>query len=214
MEAQPKRSMRQHCALKHGIFKEFLAEFLGTFVLVVSSIFCVSFFVEASSSCRWCSSCLSLILSDDMWSCCPVLLCIGSCLAAAQSLRPSWVETPSANLWPSTSVSQWASWWRRMWLVECQVNRIFMHLIASTLAELIWHVQASPTNYFWSFWCFLISITSVGCYTLVNKSQCKRRSTIFFDRIGIYSLSFVYWASLLPQNELFNTTLFILINSL
>lgn len=28
--------MRQHCALKHGIFKEFLAEFLGTFVLVVS----------------------------------------------------------------------------------------------------------------------------------------------------------------------------------
>lgn len=31
--------MRQHCALKHGIVKEFLAEFLGTFVLVVSSIF-------------------------------------------------------------------------------------------------------------------------------------------------------------------------------
>lgn len=30
--------MRQHCALKHGILKEFLAEFLGTFVLVVSSI--------------------------------------------------------------------------------------------------------------------------------------------------------------------------------
>lgn len=28
--------MRQHCALKHGILKEFLAEFLGTFVLVVS----------------------------------------------------------------------------------------------------------------------------------------------------------------------------------
>lgn len=28
--------MRKHCALKHGIFKEFLAEFLGTFVLVVS----------------------------------------------------------------------------------------------------------------------------------------------------------------------------------
>uniref|UniRef100_I3JNP9 Aquaporin 9b n=1 Tax=Oreochromis niloticus TaxID=8128 RepID=I3JNP9_ORENI len=27
--------MRQHCALKHGIFKEFLAEFLGTFVLVL-----------------------------------------------------------------------------------------------------------------------------------------------------------------------------------
>lgn len=29
-------SMRHHCALKHGIVKEFLAEFLGTFVLVVS----------------------------------------------------------------------------------------------------------------------------------------------------------------------------------
>uniref|UniRef100_A0A3Q3X4C6 Aquaporin 9b n=1 Tax=Mola mola TaxID=94237 RepID=A0A3Q3X4C6_MOLML len=29
------RSMRQHCALKHGIVKEFLAEFLGTFVLVL-----------------------------------------------------------------------------------------------------------------------------------------------------------------------------------
>ncbi|KAG9280855.1 aquaporin-9a [Astyanax mexicanus] len=27
--------MKQHCALKHGIFKEFLAEFLGTFVLVL-----------------------------------------------------------------------------------------------------------------------------------------------------------------------------------
>lgn len=27
--------MRQRCALKHGIFKEFLAEFLGTFVLVL-----------------------------------------------------------------------------------------------------------------------------------------------------------------------------------
>lgn len=36
METPHKRSMRQHCALKHGIFKEFLAEFLGTFVLVVS----------------------------------------------------------------------------------------------------------------------------------------------------------------------------------
>ncbi|XP_030586848.1 aquaporin-9a [Archocentrus centrarchus] len=35
MEVQNKRSMRQHCALKHGIFKEFLAEFLGTFVLVL-----------------------------------------------------------------------------------------------------------------------------------------------------------------------------------
>lgn len=30
--------MRKRCAIKHGIFKEFLAEFLGTFVLVVSSI--------------------------------------------------------------------------------------------------------------------------------------------------------------------------------
>lgn len=39
MEVQNKRSMRQHCALKHGIFKEFLAEFLGTFVLVVSILF-------------------------------------------------------------------------------------------------------------------------------------------------------------------------------
>ncbi|XP_030629881.1 aquaporin-9a [Chanos chanos] len=27
--------MKRHCALKHGIFKEFLAEFLGTFVLVL-----------------------------------------------------------------------------------------------------------------------------------------------------------------------------------
>lgn len=36
MEVQNKKSMRQHCALKHGILKEFLAEFLGTFVLVVS----------------------------------------------------------------------------------------------------------------------------------------------------------------------------------
>ncbi|KAI2648709.1 Aquaporin-9 [Labeo rohita] len=27
--------MKHHCALKHGIFKEFLAEFLGTFVLVL-----------------------------------------------------------------------------------------------------------------------------------------------------------------------------------
>ncbi|XP_031721786.1 aquaporin-9a [Anarhichas minor] len=35
MEIQQKRSMRQHCALKHGILKEFLAEFLGTFVLVL-----------------------------------------------------------------------------------------------------------------------------------------------------------------------------------
>ncbi|XP_072242134.1 aquaporin-9-like isoform X2 [Leuresthes tenuis] len=35
MEEQHKRSMRQHCVLKHGIFKEFLAEFLGTFVLVL-----------------------------------------------------------------------------------------------------------------------------------------------------------------------------------
>lgn len=32
-------SMRHHCALKHGIVKEFLAEFLGTFVLVVSRLF-------------------------------------------------------------------------------------------------------------------------------------------------------------------------------
>lgn len=39
MEIQHKRSMRQQCALKHGIFKEFLAEFLGTFVLVVSRNF-------------------------------------------------------------------------------------------------------------------------------------------------------------------------------
>lgn len=30
--------MRKRCAIKHGIFKEFLAEFLGTFVLVVSSV--------------------------------------------------------------------------------------------------------------------------------------------------------------------------------
>ena len=29
--------MRRHCVLKHGILKEFLAEFLGTFVLVVST---------------------------------------------------------------------------------------------------------------------------------------------------------------------------------
>ncbi|KAM7002665.1 aquaporin-9a [Tautogolabrus adspersus] len=35
MEKTHKRSMRQHCALKHGILKEFLAEFLGTFVLVL-----------------------------------------------------------------------------------------------------------------------------------------------------------------------------------
>lgn len=35
--------MRKHCALKHGIFKEFLAEFLGTFVLVVSIT--LSFFI-------------------------------------------------------------------------------------------------------------------------------------------------------------------------
>ncbi|XP_038562418.1 aquaporin-9-like [Micropterus salmoides] len=35
MEIQQKPSMRQHCALKHGILKEFLAEFLGTFVLVL-----------------------------------------------------------------------------------------------------------------------------------------------------------------------------------
>ncbi|XP_078113338.1 aquaporin-9a [Sander vitreus] len=35
MEIQHKRSMRQHCAIKHGILKEFLAEFLGTFVLVL-----------------------------------------------------------------------------------------------------------------------------------------------------------------------------------
>ncbi|XP_028304599.1 aquaporin-9a isoform X2 [Gouania willdenowi] len=35
MEVNHQRSMRQHCALKHGIFKEFLAEMLGTFVLVV-----------------------------------------------------------------------------------------------------------------------------------------------------------------------------------
>lgn len=40
MEIPHKRSMRQHCALKHGILKEFLAEFLGTFVLVVSNILC------------------------------------------------------------------------------------------------------------------------------------------------------------------------------
>lgn len=36
MEIQHKTSMRQRCVLKHGILKEFLAEFLGTFVLVVS----------------------------------------------------------------------------------------------------------------------------------------------------------------------------------
>ncbi|XP_058501544.1 aquaporin-9-like [Solea solea] len=35
MEIQHRRSMRQRCALKHGILKEFLAEFLGTFVLVL-----------------------------------------------------------------------------------------------------------------------------------------------------------------------------------
>ncbi|XP_071059488.1 aquaporin-9-like isoform X2 [Pseudochaenichthys georgianus] len=35
MEKKQKKSMRQRCALKHGIFKEFLAEFLGTFVLVL-----------------------------------------------------------------------------------------------------------------------------------------------------------------------------------
>ncbi|XP_062318605.1 aquaporin-9-like [Osmerus eperlanus] len=35
MEIKHKRTMRQHCALKHGILKEFLAEFLGTFVLVL-----------------------------------------------------------------------------------------------------------------------------------------------------------------------------------
>lgn len=28
--------MRKRCAIKHGLLKEFLAEFLGTFVLVVS----------------------------------------------------------------------------------------------------------------------------------------------------------------------------------
>ena len=32
--------MRKHCAIKHGILKEFLAEFLGTFVLVVSMMLC------------------------------------------------------------------------------------------------------------------------------------------------------------------------------
>lgn len=37
-------SMRHHCALKHGIVKEFLAEFLGTFVLVVSRFPPVDFF--------------------------------------------------------------------------------------------------------------------------------------------------------------------------
>ncbi|KAM3870488.1 aquaporin-9a [Diretmus argenteus] len=35
MEIKHMRSMRKHCALKHGILKEFLAEFLGTFVLVL-----------------------------------------------------------------------------------------------------------------------------------------------------------------------------------
>lgn len=29
--------MKHHCTLKHDIIKEFLAEFLGTFVLVVST---------------------------------------------------------------------------------------------------------------------------------------------------------------------------------
>nr|XP_020480340.1 aquaporin-9-like [Monopterus albus] len=35
LELQHRRSMRQRCVLKHGILKEFLAEFLGTFVLVL-----------------------------------------------------------------------------------------------------------------------------------------------------------------------------------
>ncbi|KAM6960997.1 aquaporin-9a [Aplochiton taeniatus] len=35
MEVNHRTTMRQRCALKHGIFKEFLAEFLGTFVLVL-----------------------------------------------------------------------------------------------------------------------------------------------------------------------------------
>ncbi|XP_053341731.1 aquaporin-9a [Clarias gariepinus] len=35
MESEHKQTMKHHCTLKHDIFKEFLAEFLGTFVLVL-----------------------------------------------------------------------------------------------------------------------------------------------------------------------------------
>ncbi|KAL4613366.1 aquaporin-9 isoform X1 [Arapaima gigas] len=35
MDLEPKRSLRQRCALRHPLLREFLAEFLGTFVLVL-----------------------------------------------------------------------------------------------------------------------------------------------------------------------------------
>lgn len=57
-------SMRHHCALKHGIVKEFLAEFLGTFVLVVSRFLYFEFF----SCCVWLQKSLSaLILVTILW---------------------------------------------------------------------------------------------------------------------------------------------------
>uniref|UniRef100_A0A0E9X1X2 Uncharacterized protein n=1 Tax=Anguilla anguilla TaxID=7936 RepID=A0A0E9X1X2_ANGAN len=37
MEIENKRKLKERCALRRNIAKEFLAEFLGTFVLIVST---------------------------------------------------------------------------------------------------------------------------------------------------------------------------------
>lgn len=87
--------MRKRCAIKHGIFKEFLAEFLGTFVLVVSII--SLFFLTASSVCAQ----LTLVPFGSF----PAHF--ASCSAAAPSLRPSSVGTRWGSRSLCTSASPW-----------------------------------------------------------------------------------------------------------
>lgn len=97
-------SMRHHCALKHGIVKEFLAEFLGTFVLVVSRFPPVDFFalcwlVDTEPMKK---HCMLVVLIEAC-----VLVVRGSCSAAAPWPRRSSAETPWENPSPCTSASRW-----------------------------------------------------------------------------------------------------------
>lgn len=58
--------MRKRCAIKHGIFKEFLAEFLGTFVLVVSII---SLFIDSIISLRPADGSVGLFSLRQLFGC-------------------------------------------------------------------------------------------------------------------------------------------------
>lgn len=120
-------SMRHHCALKHGIVKEFLAEFLGTFVLVVSTflyifIYIFYFIFLGGGGGGWHQKMLSVpYLVTWRWWVMPACLLPASCLAAAPSPRRSSAETPWESHSPCTSASRWDWWWQHTWPVACQV---------------------------------------------------------------------------------------------